>query len=210
MQLALNRIRQLSRGVRVISALAAVFFVGTAISLVTPPFAASVSAPKFAKSIRDVDLMAYIKTHLAEISPDMADLDTTCGEGQAAVLSIAPIQYGDLDGDGQEEAAFEGFSCLSGTGGADFWGVLKLVPNGKIKVLPIEEIPKTFKGRDVSAGLRGHLVLQIHNGYLHQVLPIYNEGNANCCPNGGERHFVFRWNNQKFALQDVFDVPDKE
>ena len=113
MQLALNRIRQLSRGVRVISAFAAVFFVGTAISLVTPPFAASVSAPKFAKSIRDVDLMAYIKTHLAEISPDMADLDTTCGEGQAAVLSIAPIQYGDLDGDGQEEAAFEGFSCLS-------------------------------------------------------------------------------------------------
>jgi hypothetical protein len=154
-----------------------------------------------------MDLTSYIKAHVGDFNPDLADLATACGDGQEPVTSIAPPQYGDLDGDGEEEAAIIGFSCLSGTAGADFWGVLKLLPGGKLTILPIEEPPNTYKGRNPFAGLRGHLQLTIKDGRLIELFPIYSGGEANCCPEGGERNFIFRWNGHKFVIDDIIDVP---
>jgi hypothetical protein len=157
--------------------------------------------------IRAMDITTFVETHLGELNPDLADLDTACGEGQKPLQSLAPILYGDLDGDGQEEAAVEGFSCLSGNGGADFAGVLKWMPDGKLAVLPIEPMPKVFKGRNPYADLRGHMVLEIKDGRLHQVYAIYTGTEANCCPEGGQRRFIYRWDGHRFALDDMIDIP---
>lgn len=163
-------------------------------------------APQARANIRNSDLNSYVKAHLGLLNSDLADLQTECGEGQPPVSSIAPPEFGDLDGDGQQEAAIVGFSCLSGTGGPDFFGVLKLLPDGKLAVLPMEELPKVFKGRNPLEGLRGHLQLRIKDAQLLEVFPVYNGGEPNCCPEGGERQFVYRWNGHKFVVQDVVDV----
>jgi hypothetical protein len=168
-----------------------------------PPSGAVVKAA----SIRAVDIKAFVETHVGELNPDLADLETDCGEGQKPVQSLAPVRYGDLDGEGQEEAAIEGWSCLSGTGGADFWGVLKLMPDGKIAILPIEPMPKSIKGRNPYQGLRGHIRLEIQEGRLVEIFPTYPDEKAcnNCSE--GERRFVYRWDGQRFVLDDIIDVP---
>jgi hypothetical protein len=174
--------------------------------------AASSVAKKSASSgansaIRSIDLKAFIESHLGELNPDLADLATACGEGQQPLQSLAPALYADLDGDSQEEAAVEGWSCLSGNGGADFSGVLKVLPGGKLAVLPIDPLPKTFKGRNPYAGLRGHMAMAIKDGRLNEVYGIYKDSDANCCPEGGERRFIYRWDGRRFVLDDIIDVP---
>ncbi len=166
--------------------------------------------PESAQGIRGANLKDFLEKHLAELNPDLADLATDCGEGQAPIQSLAPVHYGDLDGDGQEEAALEGWSCLSGNGGADFFGVLKFMPDGKLAVLPIEPMPKLFKGRNPYEGLRGHIRLEISGGKLAEVYPVYpDEKSCNSCSEG-ERRFRFRWNGQQFVLDDIIDVPPEK
>lgn len=163
--------------------------------------------PEKSKGIRSVNVNEFLEKHLGELNPDLADLQTDCGEGQKPIQSLAPLLYGDLDGDGQEEAAVEGWSCLSGNGGADFFGVLKLMPSGKIAVLPIEPMPKAFKGRNPYEGLRGHLRLEIEDGRLVEVYPLYpDEKSCNSCSEG-ERRFVFRWDGHRFTLDEMIDTP---
>ncbi|MCU1242602.1 MAG: hypothetical protein JWO71_3328 [Candidatus Acidoferrum typicum] len=157
--------------------------------------------------IRAIDVKPLVETHLGDLNPDLAELDTACGEGEKPLQTLAPVIYGDLDGDGQEEAVVLGWSCLSGNGGADFRGVLKLMSDGKLSVLPIEAMPKRFKGRDTYADLRGHMILEIKEGRLHEVYAIYTGAEANCCPEGGERRFIYHWDGHRFALDDMIDVP---
>jgi len=157
--------------------------------------------------IRGIDVTPFVGAHLGELNPDLADLETACGQGQKPLQSLAPILYGDLDGDGEEEATVEGWSCLSGNGGADFWGVLKLMPDGKFAVLPIEAMPKTFKGQNPYEGLRGHMKLEISEGRLVETYPTYpNQQACNSCSEG-ERRFIFRWDGHKFVLDDMIEVP---
>jgi hypothetical protein len=157
--------------------------------------------------IRTMDVKPFVESHLGELNPDLVDLDTACGDGEKPLQSLAPVLYGDLDGDGQEEAVVEGWSCLSGNGGADFRGVLKLMEDGKLSVLPIDPMPKTFKGRNATADLRGHMVVDIKDGRLHEVYAIYTGAEANCCPEGGERRFIYRWDGHQFVVDDMIDVP---
>jgi hypothetical protein len=168
------------------------------------------NAPPKLASIRTMDLKPFVESHLGELNPDLADLQTDCGGGGNPLQSLAPVLYGDLDGDGQEEAVLEGWSCLSGNGGADFRGVIKLMPTGKLAVLPIAPLPKTFKGRDPYTGLRGHMVVQIEHGKLVELLGIYADKDLNCCPENGERKFVYRWDGQRFVLDDIIDVPPEK
>src|SRR6266478_399210 len=158
------------------------------------------------QGIRGVDLEKFLSTHYGEVNAEL-DLETACGEGQKPIQSVAPAIYGDLDGDGQEEMAFVAFTCLSGSGGADLFGVLKMMPDGKLAALPIEPMPKVFKGKNTYEALRGHMNLEIKDGRLVETYPIYEGGEANCCPEGGQRRFVYRWDGHQFVHDDMIDVP---
>ncbi len=164
----------------------------------------SASPPPQQTGIRAMDLKPFAEAHLGDFNPDLSDLQTDCGEGQKPLQSLAPVLYGDLDGDGQEEAVVEGWSCLAGNGGADFRGVIKLTRDGKLLALPIAPLPKTFKGSDPYSGLRGHMVVQIKDGRLLELYGIY------CCPEGGERKFTYRWDGQRFVLDDIIDIPPEK
>ncbi len=175
--------------------------------------------PAAGKGIRGVNLEEFLKTHYVQVHPELKEdsssdtdnLNTECGEDQEPIRSLAAMQFGDLDGDGQDEAVYQGFTCMSGTAGVDFYGVLKMMPDGQIIALPIEEERKEFKGRhNLYEGLRGHLGLQIKSGQLVEIYPVYNGDEANCCPEGGERHFVYRWDGKQFVLDDVVDTPPKK
>lgn len=160
------------------------------------------------QDIRNVNLEEFVKAHLSELNPDLADLGTVCGEGQKPLQSMAPARYGDADGDGQEEAAVEGWSCVSGNGGPDIFAVLKLLQDGTIAVLPIDPMPKLFKGRNPAENLRGHMGLEIKNGRLLEIFPLYpNEKACNNCSEG-ERRFIYSWDGQRFVLDDIIDAPE--
>ncbi|HXN54216.1 MAG TPA: hypothetical protein VN943_19965 [Candidatus Acidoferrum sp.] len=161
------------------------------------------------KGIRAANLTEFLSAHYGEVQPDLTDLETECGEGQKPIRSLPPFQYADLDGDGQEEAVYEGFTCMSGTAGVDFFGVLKMMPDDQIIALPIEGERKQFKGRqNLYGGLRGHIRLEIRNGRLLEIYPVYTDENAcNNCAEGGEREFGYRWDGHQFVLDDIIDVP---
>jgi hypothetical protein len=164
------------------------------------------------KSIRDIDIERFLKTRYTEVQPNLEHLAEECPEQGPPRISSVDIQYGDLDGDGQDEAVYQGFTCMSGTAGVDFFGVLKLQPGGKLVGLPIEAERKEFKGRsDIYKGVRGHLRLEIEKGRLLEVFPVYaNEGECNACSSGGERDFVYRWDGHQFTLDDIIDVAPAE
>jgi hypothetical protein len=58
--------------------------------------------------------------------------------------------------------------------------------------------------------LRGHMVVQIEDGKLVELYGIYTDKDLNCCPEGGERKFVYRWDGQRFVLDDIIDSPPEK
>jgi hypothetical protein len=163
-----------------------------------------------AGGIHAVDLENFLKTNYLQAQPELTYLKDECATDQPPIMEVG-VQYGDLDADGQDEAIYQGFTCMSGTAGVDYFGALKLSPDGKIIPLPIEGQRNQFKGRhDLYQGLRGHLRLEIQNGRLVEIFPVYaTERECNACSSGGERKFVYRWDGHQFTLDDIIDTPEE-
>jgi hypothetical protein len=161
------------------------------------------------KSIHDVDVEEFVTTHYIELDPNLESLKEECGEGQDPIRSVE-IQYGDVDGDGQEEALFQGYTCMAGSAGVDYSGIVKLQPGGTLVGLPIAPAPDTFKGRNPFEGLRGHVRLNFENGRFVETYPVYKGDECEACSSGGLRRFVFRWNGHEFVLDDIINVPQDQ
>ncbi len=162
------------------------------------------------RAIRAVDVKKLLDENAFGFVSDteIEELKEECAGNGRDPLDVENLDYADLDGDGQEEAIYEGFTCMSGSAGMDFFGVVKLTPDGKLVDMPIKAHEGSFKGRDVYDGLRGHMSLSVENGKLAEVYPVYaNEKECEACSSGGQRRFIFRWNGSAFVLEDVVDVP---
>ena len=124
---------------------------------------------------------------------------------------ISTKAFGDLDGDGREEAAVTAFSCLAGNGGPDLIAVFTMSREGVVRELKVE--PRTwnqpFKGRDVTVGLRGQMTVAIESGRMIEKFPIFKETDGGCCASGGIREFIYRWDGSQLVLDDVVDVPEQ-
>jgi len=160
------------------------------------------------KSIREIDLEEYLQDHIGEMDPDLANLQDQCAKGDDAIRSV-DFKYADLDGDGKEEAIFQGFTCLAGSSGSDFFGVLKLNDAGKIVELPIPPFPEQFKGRNTFENIRGHVHLEVVNGRLAEVYPVYSGDECTNCAAGGDRQLIFRWDGQRFVPDAIIDIPPR-
>jgi hypothetical protein len=158
------------------------------------------------KTIHDVDVEAFLNTHYADLDSNLEDLKVQCPEGEEPIRSVE-IQYGDLDGDGQDEALFQGYTCMAGTSGVDYAGIVKLQPDEKLVALPIAKIPETFKGRAPFDGLRGHVRWDIQDRRFTETYSVYKGDECEACAEGGERKFVFRWDGHQFVLDDIIDIP---
>ncbi len=139
---------------------------------------------------------------------EIEELKEDCANNGRPLLQVASLQYADLDSDGKEEAIYQGFTCMSGTGGMDFFGLVKLTQDGKLVDMPIKPHEGPFHGRNVYEGLRGHMSLVVENGKLAEVYPVYaNEKECQACSSGGQRQFIFHWDGSQFVLENVVDVP---
>jgi hypothetical protein len=161
------------------------------------------------QGIRAADVAKFLNSHYAELDSNLESLKVECPEGEDPIRSV-DIQYGDLDGDGQEEALFQGYTCMAGSSGIDYSGIVKLQPDGKLVGLPITPPPDTFNGRKPLEGLRGHMRLAIEDGRFVEVFPVYKGNECEACSEGGQRKFVFRWNGQQFVLDDIINLPPEK
>jgi len=175
-------------------------------SVVTP---AATPSSQSGKTIHDVDVEGFVTNHYAELDPDLENLKEECGEGQDPIRSVE-IKYGDVDGDGQDEALFQGFTCMSGSAGIDYAGIVKLQPNGKLVELPIAKIPEDFKGRNPFEGLRGHGRWEVKDGGFVEIYPVYKGGECEACSEGGERKFVFHWDGHQLVFDNIVDIPPEK
>jgi hypothetical protein len=163
------------------------------------------------RAIRAVNVKKLLDDNTFGLVPDteIEELKGDCAGNGRLLLDVEALDYADLDGDGQEEAVYQGFTCMSGSAGMDFFGVVKLTAGGKLVDMPIAPHEGPFQGRDVYGGLRGHMGLAILNGKLAEVHPVYaDERQCEACSSGGQRQFIFRWDGNQFVLDDVIDVPE--
>jgi hypothetical protein len=105
---------------------------------------------------------------------------------------------------------FQGYTCIAGTSGVDYSGIVKLQPGGRLAGLPIAAAPDTFKGHRPFEGLRGHVRLDIENGRFVEVYPVYKADECEACSSGGQRKLVFRWNGHEFVLDDIINIPPEQ
>lgn len=179
------------------------------VDLATPPLSSPPSGPS--RAIRAVDVKKMLDDNRFGFVPEseMDELKAECANNGRDLLDAGNLDYADLDGDGQEEAIYQGFTCMSGSSGSDFFGVVKLTRDGKLVDMPIQPHEGGFKGRDVYDGLRGHLGLAVQNGNLVEVYPLYKDDKeCEACSSGGQRFFAFHWDGNRFVLEDVTDVPE--
>ncbi len=124
-------------------------------------------------------------------------------------VEIEKTVFGDLDGDGYEEAAVTAFSCQVGQAGPDLFAVFKQEASGKIVELPLQEaqdVPK-FKGTDLLNDLRGPWTIQIDKGQLIVKYLIWAKDAPKCGDADCTRDFVYHWDGQKLALTDILQSP---
>lgn len=149
--------------------------------------------------IRNFDLAAYLgKTEYRDCIYEYPDAPPVVIEQEGI-----GIFYTDLTGDGREEAVVSGWSCWSGTGGPDVRGVFMLSATGTPERLPIEDHRYIVDGVNYSDGFAGHQRLRVRDGRLIEIVPVYRRGDGNCCPEGGSRTFVYRWDGSIFVVQSV-------
>jgi hypothetical protein len=162
-------------------------------------------------SIRGADFEGLMQAQLVRRLNGKETVEEACA-GRTQPVEIEQTVFGDLDGDGKEEAAVTAISCQAGSAGPDLFAVFKRAPSGEIIEMPFEprEPNQLFNGRDPSVGLRGAPLISIENGKLVQSFGIFTDKDQGCCASGGTRKFIYRWDGHQFALDDVVDVPPEK
>jgi hypothetical protein len=108
-------------------------------SQASPPLSASQArnaSPDSAirrEDLEDVMTISFLR------SVHTTNLHDACKNALGTGIEISTKAFGDLDGDGREEAAVTAFSCQAGNGGPDLVAVFTLNPNGTLRELPIEK-----------------------------------------------------------------------
>lgn len=161
-----------------------------------------VVATQPALSIHDIDF-EHLLTAKFRADHQNLGMEKICAGMETSEINMADTVFGDLDGDGLDEAAVMAFSCFAGTSGPDLTAVYKMLPNGKIVELQIE-VPsqeKAFQGLkadEVSLRLRA---IKIEKQTYIEEYTIWGRDHDDA------RDFSYRWDGRKLALIGIKDVP---
>lgn len=133
--------------------------------------------------------------------------EPSCAPGKELVEIESEI-YGDLDGDGRDEVYMSAFSCMAGNVGPDLTAVFKVGPENQLTEMPFapRDPNATFPRMNPKASV-SYPSTSIQNGKLIDTQGIYRTGDPKCCPTGGTRTSVYRWNGTALVLQDIVDSP---
>jgi hypothetical protein len=122
-------------------------------------------------------------------------------------MYVSLLNYGDLDNDSNEEVAFN--IDGGGTGGVQETYVYRLTTiKGKPYLVNVR-IDRSFD-RDLQEGLGGHFGSTIIKNRLIEYFPIYRGEDPNCCPSGGKRFILFKWDNisKKLIVENAVDIQE--
>lgn len=92
----------------------------------------------------------------------------------------------DLNKDGFDEL----YLITTGTGSGSYSGIMGFASNGDQSVTPIyvpELTENDLADSGAYFGYMGHDSIYVANEQLYRKFPVYKEGDANCCPTGGEK-----------------------
>ena len=151
-----------------------------------------------------IDLHAALRRQFLDKNPEYESVEEAC-PGTDASIHIGKVLYHDFDGDGFDEAAILGYSCLAGTGGADLHGVFTRSASGGTVELAISDAGD----KKAAENLRGHVDIRVADGNFVEEFPIYRDKDPNCCPSGGIRRFAYRWNGKAFQADKIEDMPQE-
>ena len=130
------------------------------------------------------------RVDLEQTAPVQQVLSSTGGQFvQSSVI------YGDLTGDGVEEAVVP--IASGGTLGNIAYVVLTQTDGGVMQLFASTPDPESAGGVDVS----------VENGQLVETRPIYGPTDPNCCPSQ-LRTTIYAWDGSKFAQQSTNTAPN--
>lgn len=161
-----------------------------------------VSGTKPALSIHDIDFEDLLAAKVRAQHGGLP-MEKICAGMENQDVNLVDAVFGDLDGDGQDEAAVMAFSCFAGTSGPDLTAVYKMLPNGKIVELQIE-VPsqeRAFQGLKVDDASLRLRAIRIEKQTFVEEYTIWGPGHDDA------RDFSYRWDGHKLALISIKDVP---
>lgn len=125
------------------------------------------------------------------------------GECEPESVSIIRVSYGDVTGDGVEEAIVDWSDCRNGTGGATS-EVYMIDRLGNVKnITPDSTALSTAEQAHFLKGFGGHGYYRIDGSNLTFEFPVYKKGDGECCPSGGFTTDTFRWDGSRFLFDKV-------
>jgi metal-dependent amidase/aminoacylase/carboxypeptidase family protein len=149
---------------------------------------------------REFDLTDYFNHH---------PLYSECleyGERKQAVR-LETVEYHDFDGDGTEEIIVRGYSCFTGTAGADIHAVYRLDSSQKLVELEIDDNGGRFQGQSLYEQLVGNRNFILYANDAGELVEEFHDRSAR--PDWqSPLALYFSWNGEKFILSRVErDVP---
>jgi hypothetical protein len=154
------------------------------------------------KIINDYPAQSRLATSTLETAIQKAEFGNDfleCVSPTHRAVYLYNAEYYDFDKDGKNEILVYASSCLTGTAGPDITKVYSIDTNGDL-----HEIKKTHAQYKDSWKNFG---ITVENGKLVETLPIYKEGDANCCNTGGTRKIIYTFEKAGFRVEKVIELP---
>ncbi len=158
------------------------------------------SDSKKQKSIRDIDLKAYIVARDALVK----NCEEFLGRAGEDPIHFWEVEYADLDGDGSEEAVIEAATCVMGTGGCDVVEVLKLLPNSELQVLEVTH--EGYSEPPEYDGTGSTPRMDVKDGQLVSWYVIHAKTPGKP-KRGWTKTLLYRWKDNRFVVDRVMETP---
>ena len=145
-------------------------------------------------------LQAAVQTKGAVGGCSIVDIDVAIGPRQGSPLRmtlrgsdpLVHMEFTDLDRNRQPELLL----ITRNAGSGSYGGATLVINEGKaLKPIALPDVDT-----QVNPGYRGHDRIFAYRDVLVREYPVFGEKDPNCCPSGGFRELVYRFDGSKFVL----------
>jgi len=162
-----------------------------------------------AQAIRGADFEQLMTGVLAKSLGGEQAMKKACSESDRGPVDIENTVFGDLDGDGLEEAAVTAFSCQAGQTPPDMLAVFHRQPSGEVVPWPLQpkEDSAKFRNTKIPWEYRGPWDIQIDKGRLIVRYLFWDEKAPKCGDSDCTQDFIYQWDGHQLALVELVRNP---